>query len=145
MIWYYWRLIVVGEVLGPEALHLLTAMATGHPGACTVHAASPARLFDRLSLAMLGARLQIQNRELLRYLAEAIDVIAYIERLADGSRKITQIAEITGVGESGPVLHDLWRFVPLQVSAEQVDGRFRQVGEPTGRLRQKLARWGVFL
>lgn len=135
----------MGEVLGPEAIHLLMAMATGHPGASTVHAQSPARLFDRLSLAMLQARLQIQNRELLRYLAEAIDVVAYIERLADGSRKITMISEIVGFDGTGPVLHDLWRFVPDQVGAERVDGTFDRLNSPTDRLRERLFRWGVAL
>lgn len=137
--------IVVGEVLGPEALHLLMAMATGHAGASTVHAQSPARLFDRLSLAMLQARLQISNRELLRYLAEAIDVVAYIERMADGTRKITLVSEIIGYDESGPKLRNLWEFEPAEVSSEQVDGTFRRLAEPTDRLREKLARWGVLL
>jgi pilus assembly protein CpaF len=136
---------VVGEVLGPEALQLLTAMATGHPGLSTVHAQSPSRLFDRLSLAMLQARLQISNQELLRYLAEAVDVVAYIERMADGSRKITMISEIEGFDGTSPVLRTLFRFVPERVSADAVDGDFWLEDEPSDRLREKLARWGVML
>ncbi len=135
--------IVVGEVLGPEAVQLLMAMATGHPGASTVHAQSPSRLFDRLSLAMLQARLQITNQDLLRYLAQAVDVVAYIERMADGSRKITLISEIEGYREDGPVLRTLYRFVPETVSEQRVDGSFWQEREPSERLRDKLARWGV--
>ena len=137
--------IVVGEVLGPEALQLLMAMATGHPGASTVHAQSPARLFDRLSLAMLQARLQIAHQDLLRYLAEAVDVVADIERMADGSRKITMISEIEGFREGNPVLRTLFTFTPTSVSAQRVEGRFRQEREPTAELRGKLARWGVVL
>lgn len=137
--------IVVGEVLGPEAVQLLMAMATGHPGASTVHAQSPARLFDRLSLAMLQARLQIANQDLLRYLAEAVDVVAYIERMADGSRKITMISEIEGFRESNPVLRTLFRFQPEQVSVERVEGSFWQEGDPSPALAAKLARWGVAL
>jgi pilus assembly protein CpaF len=135
----------VGEVLGPEALQLLMAMATGHPGVCTVHAQSPDRLFDRLSLAILQARLQIGNQELLRYLAEAVDVVAYIERMADGSRKITMISEIMGYADGAPVLRTLYRFVPAHVSTTQVTGDFWQEHEPSDGLQQKLARWGVFL
>jgi pilus assembly protein CpaF len=137
--------IVVGEVLGPEAVQLLMAMATGHPGASTVHAQSPDRLFDRLSLAMLQARLQISNQDLLRYLAEAVDVVAFIERMADGSRKLTMISEIEGFRDGNPVLHTLYRFVPETVSAEAVDGSFWQEHDPSPRLVAKLARWGVQL
>ncbi|MGE5673465.1 MAG: CpaF family protein [Mycobacterium leprae] len=137
--------IVVGEVLGPEALQLLMAMATGHPGASTVHAQSPARLFDRLSLAMLQARLQISHQELLRYLAEAVDVVAYIERLADGSRKITMISEIEGMKDGNPVLRTLFRFVAESVNAERVTGSFWREHDPSDRLGAKLARWGVAL
>ncbi|HYG56722.1 MAG TPA: ATPase, T2SS/T4P/T4SS family, partial [Symbiobacteriaceae bacterium] len=135
--------IVVGEVLGPEAVQLLMAMATGHPGISTVHAQSPARLFDRLSLAMLQARLQIDNQDLLRYLAEAVDVVAYIERMADGTRKLTMISEIEGFEGGNPVLRTLFRFVPEEVSTSHVEGSFWLEGEPSERLQEKLARWGV--
>lgn len=135
--------IVVGEVLGPEAVQLLMAMATGHPGVSTVHAQSPARLFDRLSLAMLQARLQISSQDLLRSLAEAVDVVAYIERMADGSRKITMISEIEGFREGNPVLRTLYRFVPEAVTPAGVVGDFWQEGAPSAHLLGKLARWGV--
>lgn len=133
----------MGEVLGPEAVQLLMAMATGHPGASTVHAQSPARLFDRLSLAMLQARLQVSNQDLLRYLAEAVDVVAYIERLADGTRKISMISEIEGFKDGNPVLRTLYRFIPETVSESEVTGSFWQEREPSRRLAAKLARWGV--
>jgi pilus assembly protein CpaF len=137
--------IVVGEVLGPEAVQLLMAMATGHPGASTVHAQSPARLFDRLSLAMLQARLQISNQDLLRYLAEAVDVVAYIERMADGSRKLTMVSEIEGYKDGSPVLRTLYRFVPELVTPELVQGSYWPDRPPSRRLQEKLARWGVLL
>jgi pilus assembly protein CpaF len=136
---------VVGEVLGPEALQLLIAMAAGHPGIATVHAQSPSRLFDRLSLAMLQAGLQIGNQELLRHLAEAVDVVAYIERLADGSRKISMISEVDGFDGKEPVLRPLFRYVAEKVTAEAVEGDFWLEDEPSDRLRAKLARWGVLL
>lgn len=132
-------------MLGPEAVQLLMAMATGHPGISTVHAQSPSRLFDRLSLAMLQAHLQISNHDLLRYLAEAVDVVAYIERMADGSRKITMISEIEGFENGNPVLRTLFRFVPEAVSETAVEGDFWLEDQPSDRLRQKLARWGVMV
>jgi pilus assembly protein CpaF len=135
--------LVVGEVRGPEALQLLMAMATGHPGMCTVHAQSPQKLFDRLSLAMLQARLHIDHGQLLRYLAEAVDLVAYIERFPDGVRRITQISEIVGY-DSRPILRPLWTFTVENSGAEPA-GSFVQVNEPSPELVQRVLRWGVRL
>ncbi len=137
--------LVVGEVLGPEALYLLMAMATGHPCACTVHARNIARLFDRLVLAMLMARLEVSQDELFRQLCEAVDVVAFVERLSDGSRKVTHVAEVLGANKGEPVLHTLFRFHPDQVDTMEVRGTFAQVAAPSGQLRDKLAGWGVTL
>lgn len=136
--------LVVGEVRGPEALQLLMAMATGHPGMCTVHAQSPSRLFDRLSLAMLQARLNIDHEHLLRYLAEAVDLVAYIERFPDGVRRITNISEIAGF-DGQPVLHPLWRYVIEDASGVETSGHFEQAGVPSQGLCDRLLRWGVQL
>lgn len=137
--------IILGEVLGPEALPLLMAMATGHPGISTVHAQSPLRLFDRLSLAMLQAGLPVQHEELLRLLAESIDAIAFIERLADGRRRLSLIAEVIGFEAGAPRLAPLFSFRTEQVTPESVRGAFWREGAPSDRLRAKLARWGVTL
>ncbi len=137
--------IVVGEIRGPESLQLLMAMATGHPGAATVHAESPQRLFDRIALAILQCRLQVSLDQLLRYLAEAVHLVAYIERMTDGSRKITHLAEITGFKDGNPVLHPLWQFEPDEVTEARVTGRFMQVGQMTDSLAARLRRWGVDL
>lgn len=137
--------IILGEVLGPEALPLLMAMATGHPGISTVHAQSPARLFDRLSLAMLQAGLPVQHEELLRLLAESVDAVAFIERLADGRRRISLIAEVSGFHAGAPLLSPLFSFRPERVTADEVQGSFWLEGVPSERLRAKLSRWGVTL
>lgn len=135
--------IIVGEVRGAESLQLLMAMATGHPGASTVHAESPDRLFDRLALAILQARLAIHNDQLLKYLAEAVDLVAYVERMADGSRKLTALAEIEGFADGNPTLRPLYRFEPRSVTPEQVEGDFIAVNPWSETLRRKLSRWGV--
>lgn len=137
--------IIVGEVRGAESLQLLMAMATGHPGASTVHAESPDRLFDRLALAILQARLAINNDQVLKYLAEAVDLVAYVERMADGSRKLTALAEIEGFQDGNPVLRSLYQFEPRLVSPERVEGDFCPVHPCSGRLRRKLSRWGVLV
>lgn len=135
--------IVVGEVRGAESLQMLMAMATGHPGTATVHAESPQRLFDRIALAILQCRLQVSLDQVLRYLAEAVDLVVYVERMHDGSRRITHLAEIDGYRDGNPVLHPLWIFETDDEVAETVNGRFIEVGQMTPRLRQKLHRWGV--
>lgn len=102
--------LVVGEVLGEEALTMLMAMATGHPVMSTAHADSPERLFSRLSLAMLQARLEINNDQLLRELAQHLDIVAFISRSPDGVRRLMSIDQVIGYQDGQPVLHNLFRY-----------------------------------
>lgn len=127
--------LIVGEVLGPEAVELLKAMATGHPGASTIHAESPAQLFNRLALAMIQARLDINFRDYLHLLADAIDLVFYIERERDGTRRITHVSEILGYANGITQLRDLWVWDPLR-------GTWRAVADPSPALVDVLARRG---
>lgn len=102
--------LVVGEVLGEEALTMLMAMATGHPVMATAHADSAERLFSRLSLAMLQARLEINNDQLLRELAQHLDIVAFISRSPDGVRRLMSIDQVVGYSDGQPVLHNLFRY-----------------------------------
>lgn len=84
--------IVVGEVRGQEALTLLKAWNTGHPGGCaTIHANSARAGLSRLEQLIMEATPSPQ-RELI---AEAVNIIIYIERYNHG-RRIKEIAEVTG-------------------------------------------------
>ena len=113
--------IIVGEVRGPEALDLITAMNTGHGGSMgTVHANSPYDSLVRLeTLAMMGDT-NVPPQAIRRQIASAIHVVVQAKRMSDGSRKITNIAEVLPeVDEHGKYqIRDIYRFVQRGRSAE---------------------------
>ncbi len=106
--------IIVGEVRGPEALDLITAMNTGHGGSMgTTHANNPYDALVRLeTLAMMGET-QVPVSAIRRQIASAIHVVVQIKRLMDGSRKVTHITEVMPeVGDTGRYqIHDIFKFV----------------------------------
>jgi len=126
--------IVVGEVRGPEALDLITAMNTGHGGSMgTTHANTPYDGLVRLeTLAMMGDT-QVPIAAIRRQIAAAIHLVVQIKRMNDGSRKVTNISEvIPEVDEHGKyVIQDIFKFVQRGKTQE---GKI--VGEmvPTGYL-----------
>jgi len=87
--------IVIGEVRGPEALDLLTALNTGHDGALsTVHANSPADALGRLETLALMARVGLPHAAVAEQVQRGIDLVVHLERRADGARVVTEIAEV---------------------------------------------------
>jgi pilus assembly protein CpaF len=87
--------IVIGEVRGAEALDLLTALNTGHDGALsTVHANSPADALSRLETLALMAGLGLPHEAIAAQVRRGIDLVVQLERLADGSRRAVEIAEV---------------------------------------------------
>jgi pilus assembly protein CpaF len=86
--------IVIGEVRGPEALDLLTALNTGHDGALsTVHANSPADALARLETLALMAGLGLPHAAIAEQVQRGVDLVVHLERRADGGRRVTEIAE----------------------------------------------------
>ncbi|MBC7385008.1 MAG: CpaF family protein [Cryobacterium sp.] len=126
--------IIVGEVRGPEALDLITAMNTGHGGSMgTTHANTPYDGLVRLeTLSMMGDT-QVPATAIRRQIAAAIHLVVQIKRLNDGSRKVTHISEvIPEVDEHGKYqIRDIFLFVQRGMTAE---GKI--IGElvPTGAL-----------
>lgn len=87
--------IVIGEVRGPEALDLLTALNTGHDGALsTVHANSPRDAVARLETLALMARVGLPHEAIAEQVRRGIDLLVHLQRLPDGSRRVTEIAEV---------------------------------------------------
>lgn len=87
--------IVVGEVRGPEALDLVTAMNTGHGGSMgTVHANTPHDGLVRLETLCMMGETQIPIAALRRQISSAIHIVVQIKRMHDGSRRVTDIAEV---------------------------------------------------
>lgn len=98
--------IIVGEVRGPEAYDMIEAMNTGHTGSMTtLHANSAQDAIKRLVQMILRAGLNL-SAELIRELVmDTIDIVVFQEEMFDGTRRITQIAEVTPDG-----IRDLYRF-----------------------------------
>ena len=103
--------IIVGEVRGEEALDMLQAMNTGHDGSLTtIHANSPRDALSRLETMVAMASLNIPENALRRQIASAIDVVIQINRLSDGTRKLTHISEITGMEGEVVSMQDIFMF-----------------------------------
>ncbi|NDF15552.1 CpaF family protein [bacterium] len=124
--------IVVGEVRGPEALDLISAMNTGHGGSMgTAHANTPYDALVRLeTLAMMGDS-NVPPAAIRRQIAAAIHIVVQIKRLGDGSRKVTHISEvIPEVDEFGRYqIRDLFRFIQRGRTAEgKIVGELIPVG-----------------
>jgi pilus assembly protein CpaF len=124
--------IVVGEVRGPEALDLITAMNTGHGGSMgTTHANTPYDGLVRLeTLAMMGDT-QVPVAAIRRQIAAAINLVVQIKRMDDGTRKVTNIAEvIPEVDEFGKyVIRDIFKFIQRGKSPEgKIVGEFVPTG-----------------
>jgi pilus assembly protein CpaF len=88
--------IVIGEVRGAEALDLLTALNTGHDGALsTVHANSPADALARLETLALMAGVGLPHASVAEQVRRGIDLVVHLERGRDGSRRVSEIAEVS--------------------------------------------------
>ncbi|HEX7010334.1 MAG TPA: ATPase, T2SS/T4P/T4SS family [Phycisphaeraceae bacterium] len=89
--------IIVGEVRGPEALDMLQAMNTGHDGSLsTLHANSPQDAMRRLETLVLMA-VDMPVRAIREQIASALDVVVQVARFSNGRRRVTHIAEVTGI------------------------------------------------
>jgi pilus assembly protein CpaF len=90
--------IIVGEVRGAETLDMLQAMNTGHEGSLTtIHANSPRDALSRLETLVLTAGVELPHRAIREQIASAFDVLVQIQRLVDGSRRISHISEVVGM------------------------------------------------
>src|SRR5215471_6500143 len=122
--------IVLGEVRGGEALDMLQAMNTGHDGSLTtIHANNPRDAIARLETMSLMAELNLPDRAIRQQIASAISMIVQVARLSDGTRRITQISEVTGISGEMVTLQDIFVFDRLGISpSNRVLGRFRATG-----------------
>jgi pilus assembly protein CpaF len=103
--------IIVGEVRGEEALDMLQAMNTGHDGSLTtVHSNSPRDALSRLETMVAMSNLNIPTVAIRRQIASAIDVVVQVSRLSDGTRRVTNLAEITGMEKDIVTMQDIFVF-----------------------------------
>jgi pilus assembly protein CpaF len=112
--------IIVGEVRGAEALDMLQAMNTGHEGSLsTIHANSPRDALNRLETMVLMAGYELPVKAIRQHVAAALDLIIQLDRLDDGSRRVTEIAEVQRMEEDVITLQPLFRFKLERVEADR--------------------------
>ena len=119
--------IIVGEVRGAEALDMLQAMNTGHDGSLsTVHANSPRDALRRVETMVLMAGFDLPVRAIRQQVASALDLIVHLERLDDGSRRVTH--DHRGAADGGRRDHAPGLF---EFQSRAVTRRPHVVGEPS--------------
>ena len=105
--------IIVGEVRGGEALDMLQAMNTGHEGSMsTLHANTPRDALNRLETMVMMAGTELPVRAVREYIGSALTLIVHLGRLKDGTRKVVQVAEVTGMEGDLITLQTVFEFKP---------------------------------
>ena len=109
---------------------MLQAMNTGHDGSMTtLHANKPRDVLARIETLVLMAGYDLPVRAIRGQISSAINVIVHVERLRDGTRKVVQISEVTGMEEDVITMQDIFRFVKNGVDGQgRVVGRFSPSG-----------------
>jgi pilus assembly protein CpaF len=122
--------IIVGEVRGQEAIDMLQAMNTGHDGSLTtIHANSARDALARLETMIATAGLNLPDSAVRRQIASAIDVVVQVTRLSDGTRKISNISEITGMEAEIINMQDIFTFRKHGIrESGEVLGNFEATG-----------------
>jgi pilus assembly protein CpaF len=135
--------IVVGEVRGQEALDMIQAMNTGHDGSMsTGHSNSARDMMSRLEIMVLqGADLPITA--IRAQIASAIDLVVHLGRLRDRSRKVLEIAEITGMQDGEIQMQTLFVFEETGERNGRVEGEW--IAQNTIKSTNKLDLAGIRL
>jgi pilus assembly protein CpaF len=139
--------IVVGECRSGEALDMLQAMNTGHDGSITtIHSNSPRDTLSRIETMVLMAGFDLPVRAIREQMASAIDLIVHLNRLRDGTRRITHITEVQGMEGDVITLQDVFLF-DFGMGIDE-HGRFKGHLKATGvrpKFAEKLADLGIRL
>ncbi|MEM7469649.1 MAG: ATPase, T2SS/T4P/T4SS family [Pseudomonadota bacterium] len=124
--------IVVGECRGGEALDMLQAMNTGHDGSLTTaHANTPRDLIARLEVMVMMSGMELPVQAIREQVASAVDIVVQQTRFGDGSRKVVNISEVTGVEGSTVQMQDIFRY---QQDGFDEKGKVRGKFVATGRV-----------
>ena len=122
--------IVLGEVRGEEAMDMLQAMNTGHDGSITtIHANTPRDGLARLETMCMMGDIRLPEKAIRMQIASAIHLIIQVARMADGSRRITHVTELTGAYSDVISMQDIFVFEKEGMAESgKVKGRFRSTG-----------------
>lgn len=125
--------IVVGEVRGGEALDMLQAMNTGHDGSLsTGHANSTKDMLSRLETMVLQGTVEMPLNAIRQQIASALDIIIFLSRLRDHSRKTMEITEVLGM-KNGEI-----ELNPLYVFQEDENSTLQKVSGSLVRTKNKM-------
>jgi pilus assembly protein CpaF len=103
--------IIVGEVREAEALDLLIALNSGLPGMGTLHANSARDAITKLQTLPLLAGENISHKFIAPTVASAIDLVIQVSIAGDGTRRIVEIAQVTGRYENDRAeIENVWRW-----------------------------------
>ncbi len=121
--------IIVGEIRDEAALDMLQAMNTGHDGSMTtLHSNGPRDTLSRLETMTLMAGMDLPSRAIREQVASAIDLICHQERMRDGTRKITNITELSGMEGEVITMTDIFVYEQTGYENGQITGRLRPTG-----------------
>lgn len=137
--------IIVGEIRDEAALDMLQAMNTGHDGSMTTaHSNSPRDTIARMETMTLMAGMDLPIRAIREQISSAIDLIVHEARMRDGSRKVVNITEVTGMEGDVITMTDIFLFEQMGYENGRIVGRMR----PTGlrpKFMDKLEASGIHL
>ena len=104
--------IILGECRGEEAFDMLQAMNTGHEGSMTtIHANNPREAISRLEQMIGMAGLPMSQTSIRGQISAAVRMIVQLQRLSDGKRKVTSVAEITGMEGEIIQMQEIFKYV----------------------------------
>ncbi|MGB3700274.1 MAG: CpaF family protein [Anaerolineales bacterium] len=127
--------IIVGEARGGEALDMLQAMNTGHDGSMTtIHSNSPRDTLRRIETMVLMAGMELPLKAIREQVASAIELIVHMNRMRDGTRKVTQVSEVQGLEGDSIVMQDIFVYEQTGFQNGRVIGQLKSTG-----LRPKFA------
>jgi len=138
--------IIIGEVRGDEAFDMLQAMNTGHEGSMTtIHANSCRDALSRLESMVAMANLNLPERAVRHQIASAITLVVQVSRLSDGTRKVVNMSEITGMDEETISMQDIFTFTRKGIGPDgKVVGAF-QPSRIHPRFLERLRVSGILL
>jgi pilus assembly protein CpaF len=121
--------IIVGEIRDEAALDMLQAMNTGHDGSMTTaHSNSPRDSLARLETMVMMAGMELPVRAIREQVSSAIDLIIHQERMRDGTRKVVNITEVSGMEGDVITMTDIFVFEQSGFEGGKIIGRLRPTG-----------------
>lgn len=121
--------IIIGECRGGETLDMLQAMNTGHDGSLTtLHANSARDALSRLETMVMYSGIDLPEKNIKSQIASAVDLIVQVNRLQDGSRKVTSVSEIIGMEGNVLSMQEIFNFEQTGVENLKVIGQHVSTG-----------------